>query len=331
MRTREDYFRQIFNIDLAEDQFEILALEAYQHQFLHNNVYQSYCKLLEKTPETVCRITDIPFLPTEAYGIKKVSSCETEAKLIFRSSGTSGKNRSVHYVYDHAVYEQSFEMGFRIFYGNPQEYAILALLPSYLEQGESSLVYMVDKLMKISGHKENRFVLHDHKSLYEILQRLKLQKEKTLLIGVSYALLDFAEAYGFDFPELIIMETGGMKGKRKELLREELHKTLNESFKTQAIHSEYGMTELFSQAYSKGKGLFRSVPWLKPIVRDIYDPWQYLPKEKSGLVNVVDLANIDTCCFVSTEDIGRINKDNTFEILGRLDNSSLRGCNLLVD
>lgn len=331
MRTREEYIQQLFNLGNVLDPFEKLALQAFDFQYKANQDYHNYCTQLERTPDQVKRMEDIPFMPAEAYGVRRISCKQQDAVLQFKSSGTSGNNRSVHHVYDPTLYEQSLERGFRIFYGDPQEYAILALLPSYMEQGESSLVYMVDKLMNLSGNTANRFVLHDHQALYESMLRLKESGQKTLLIGVSYALLDFASAYGFEFPELIIMETGGMKGKRKELIREELHEILKKAFGTPAIHSEYGMTELLSQAYAQSKGVFRSVPWMKIMVRDLHDPWQIMPHGRSGLINIIDLACIDTCCFISTEDIGKNNEDGTFEIFGRNDNSSLRGCNLLID
>jgi len=250
--------------------------------------------------------------------------------MVFSSSGTTGMVTSKHLVTDVSLYERSFMQGFKAFYGNIQDYTVLALLPSYLERDGSSLIYMVDHLIRESGDPQSGYFLYDHDALYAALQRQKLTNRKTLLIGVTYALLDFVEKYQIKFPGLIIMETGGMKGKRPEMLREELHNQLKEGFGVAAIHSEYGMTELLSQAYSKAEGIFACPPWMKILIRDTNDPLTILPQGRTGGLNIIDLANLNSCSFIATQDLGKTLGDGTFEVLGRFDNSDIRGCNLLV-
>lgn len=251
------------------------------------------------------------------------------ATVIFSSSSTGGVP-SQHHVKDVRLYENSFRKGFEMFYGDVSTYAVLALLPTYLERDGSSLIYMVNDLIAHSKISESGYFLYDHAELNSTLVHLKNQKIPTVLIGVTYALLDFLENFRVDFPELIIMETGGMKGKRKELIREELHSILYKGFGVSAIHSEYGMTELLSQAYSKGEGIFQCPPWMQISIRDMNDPFGNPPAGQAGGINVIDLANLNSCSFIATQDLGRLYPDNHFEVLGRFDNSDIRGCNLMI-
>lgn len=305
-------------------------MEVFQFQFEKIEVYREFCTALGKIPATVKFLSDIPFLPVEFFKNHIVIAPNKKAERIFESSGTTGTISSRHHVADVALYEKSFELGFDHFYGNPDEYVILALLPSYLERGNSSLVYMADKLIQLSQKKESGFFLNEFEKLSALLLSLRERKQKTLLLGVTFALLDFVEQLNMHFPELVVMETGGMKGRRKELTREEIHQKLCDSFGINKIHSEYGMTELLSQAYSKGEGIFTSPQWMKIITRDIYDPLRLEKENKTGAVNVIDLANLYSCAFIATSDLGKVNKDGSFEILGRMDNSELRGCNLMI-
>lgn len=251
------------------------------------------------------------------------------AEKIFESSGTGGPV-SRHLVADIHLYEESFTRGFERFYGPPEEWIILALLPSYLERGHSSLVFMVDELIRKTGSPDSGFYLHNLPELAEQLERLKGRSQKVILIGVTYALLDFAEQYPMDLSGVCIMETGGMKGRRKEQTREAVHEVLKKQFRTEHIHSEYGMTELLSQAYSSGEGIFKAPPWMKVYRRDLYDPLQVSAEPGRGALNVIDLANLYSCCFIATQDLVNIRKDGNFEVLGRTDNADIRGCNLMV-
>ncbi|MDB5283590.1 MAG: Acyl-protein synthetase, LuxE [Bacteroidota bacterium] len=317
---------KIFSVN--DSTFESTALQIFKHQVETVDVYQQFCKSLKRDPARVQSIQDIPFLPIEFFKSYQVIQSGKSAAAVFESSGTTGVIPSRHYVADTSVYERSFEIGFNQFYGPPSDYAILALLPSYLERGNSSLVYMADKLIRISGNNTSGFFLNEFDKLKELLQQLKSKKQKTILLGVTFALLDFAEFCRIDFPELVIMETGGMKGRREEMTRLEIHEKLCAAFGVSKIHSEYGMTELLSQAYSKGEGIFNTPPWMKIFARDIYDPLKF-GTEGAGGVNVIDLANIYSCSFIATADIARVN-NGTFEILGRMDNAEVRGCNLMV-
>ncbi len=319
---------KIFTVN--DSTFEEVALEVFNFQFDKVEVYREFCFALAKSPATVKSLSDIPFLPVEFFKSHVVIVSDKKAERIFESSGTAGTVTSRHHVADVALYEKSFEWGFHHFYGNPNEYVILALLPSYLERGNSSLVYMADKLIQLSQKKESGFFLNEFEKLNALLLSLKERKQKTLLLGVTFGLLDFAEYFKISFPELIVMETGGMKGRRQELTREEVHQKLCKSFGVKDIHSEYGMTELLSQAYSKDDGVFNYPPWMKIITRDIYDPLRLEKENKTGAVNVIDLANLYSCAFIATSDLGKINSNGSFEILGRMDNSELRGCNLMV-
>ena len=322
-------YQDIFAIQTPQE-FEQKALEVFQYQFEHNTVYRSFCDLLYRHPSDIKQLKDIPFLPISFFKSHEVVSSQEITEATFTSSGTTGSITSKHYVKDLSIYEASFQKGFTASYGNIEEYAVLALLPSYLERTGSSLVYMVDHLIKASTHKDSGFYLHDYFALSEKLKSLDSSGQKVLLIGVSFALLDLIETHTFSLQNTIIMETGGMKGKRKEMIREELHEILSKDFGVSEIHSEYGMTELLSQAYSKGKGVFTTPPWMKVIARDPEDPFTILPHSKTGGLNIIDLANIHSCAFIATQDLGSTYKDNTFSIVGRFDNSDIRGCNLMV-
>jgi phenylacetate-coenzyme A ligase PaaK-like adenylate-forming protein len=323
---------RIFSIK-DEITFNEVALDIFQYQYTNNPVYHQYIQLLKTNLDSINHYSQIPFLPIEFFKSQKILTTdkpETDIALIFESSGTTGENTSRHYVLDPSLYIESFTKGFEYFYGAIKDYHILALLPSYLERGSSSLVYMVNELMKISAKDKNQFYLYEHETLYNTLLELEANKEKTLLIGVSYALLDFVEKYQPTLKNTIVMETGGMKGKRKEIIREELHETLCKGFGVSNIHSEYGMTELLSQAYSLGNGIFECPSWMQILIRDTEDALTYVDYGKTGGVNVIDLANINSCSFIATQDLGKKQPNNSFEILGRFDNSDIRGCNLMV-
>ncbi|PRX52188.1 LuxE/PaaK family acyltransferase [Salegentibacter salegens] len=320
---------RIFNISNQKD-FNELALEVFSYQYQHNQVYREFCQLLKRNPENVSTIEKIPFLPIDFFKNKKVVSGTNSEEIIFTSSGTTGAATSKHYVTNLKVYEQSFLKAFELFYGKPEETVILALLPSYLERQGSSLIYMADSLIKRSKYPESGFYLNDLKSLQIKLKELDKSGKKILLLGVSFALLDLVENYDFNLKNTTIMETGGMKGRRKEMIREELHQILSKGFGVEKIHSEYGMTELLSQAYSKGDGIFETPPWMKILIRDAEDALSYQPQYKTGGINLIDLANFNSCSFIATQDLGRKIKENKIEILGRFDNSDIRGCNLLI-
>jgi phenylacetate-coenzyme A ligase PaaK-like adenylate-forming protein len=310
--------------------FEEVALEVYRYQFEQVEIYRLFCESLKKTPASVNHVDEIPFLPIEFFKSHEVIKQGAAAIKVFESSGTTGTTPSRHFVADTGIYERSFLKGFELFYGAPGEFTILALLPSYLERGNSSLIYMADKLITLSGKKESGFFLNEFEKLSEILLDLKGRGEKVILLGVTFALLDFAEQFQINFPNLIVMETGGMKGRRDELTREEVHERLCSTFGVSKIHSEYGMTELLSQAYSKGYGIFEAVPWMKIIARDVYDPLRFQEPGRPGAVNIIDLANIFSCSFIATNDLAKVNEEGSFEILGRMDNAEIRGCNLMV-
>lgn len=310
--------------------FTTETLKIFQFQSKHNEIYRSYLSYLNLNPDTIQSINEIPFLPIDFFKTQKVITENVEPEIIFLSSGTTGENTSKHYIKKIQLYEESFTNCFKYFYGNVEEYCILALLPSYLERDGSSLIYMVKKLIEKSKHPHSGFFLNNHDELVSIIYKNEQQKQKTILLGVSFALLDLAEKFSLHLNHTIIMETGGMKGKRKELTRNELHQFLCKKFGVSIIHSEYGMTELLSQAYSKGNGIYNCPPWMKIIIRDINDPFMILPYQKTGGVNVIDLANVYSCAFIETKDLGKLNPDGSFEILGRFDNSDIRGCNLLI-
>ncbi len=320
---------RIFSISSAEE-FEKISLQVFQYQHRKNRVYRRFCDLLNIVPEKVQHLQEIPFLPIEFFKSKKVLAENKTSEIVFTSSGTTGNNTSKHFVSDIPLYVKSFMTAFNHFYGQPEDYIILALLPSYLEREGSSLVFMVDHLIKKSKHRESGFYLDDLTTLKNKLISLDRSGKKILLIGVSFALLDLVEDHQFHLKNTIIMETGGMKGRRKEMIREELHHILKQGFGAENIHSEYGMTELLSQAYSSGNGVFECPPWMKILIRDPEDALSYLEPGKTGGINVIDLANLNSCSFIATQDLGKIKGNSTIEILGRFDNSDVRGCNLLV-
>lgn len=326
MFTPED----IISIQTKKD-FHRVAMKVYRFQYDNNKVYNEFCNLVHKTPNEVRSFDQVPFLPIEFFKSKDILSSSDPIQTTFTSSGTTGAITSKHHVTDLSFYEESFRRGFNYFYGPIEDYVVLALLPSYLEREGSSLIYMADDFIQQSVHEESGFYLHNYDELAQQLIELDKEGKNILLLGVTYALLDIIEKYQFELNNTIIMETGGMKGKRKEMIREELHQILCNGFGVSKIHSEYGMTELLSQGYSTGDGLFQCPPWMDIIIRDPEDPFTLLTEPgKTGGVNIVDLANINSCSFIATQDLGKKYSDGQFEILGRFDNSDVRGCNLMV-
>jgi phenylacetate-coenzyme A ligase PaaK-like adenylate-forming protein len=321
--------QKIFNIQ-SELEFKEISLEIFKHQFKNNKVYRSFCDLLFVHPSDVKELKDIPFLPIQFFKSKKILSSLDEIQETFTSSGTTGSITSKHFVTDVSLYQQSYLKGFHHFYGDIKEYIVLALLPNYLERNGSSLVYMVDDLIKKSNQPESGFYLNNLDELAKKLIDLDKKGQKVLLIGVSFALLDLIEKKQFNLKNTVIMETGGMKGRRKELIRSELHSLLKHGFGVSEIHSEYGMTELLSQGYSNGNGVFDCPPWMKILTRDTEDALTIQQPNKTGGINVIDLANYNSCSFIATQDLGKVHKNGTFEIIGRFDNSDIRGCNLMV-
>ena len=319
----------IFNSNTPSD-FEKLAMQVFSFQFKNNKIYRSFCDLLHKHPCDVKTIQDIPFLPINFFKTHQILSSKKTIKTTFTSSGTTGLNTSKHYITDLDIYKKSFNTGFKTFYGAIEDYTVLALLPSYLEREGSSLIYMTKHLIDASKKPKSGFYLNNLSELKDILIALDAKNEKTLLIGVSFALLDLIDAHKFKLKNTIIMETGGMKGRRQELIRAELHEKLKKGFGVNRIHSEYGMTELLSQAYSKGEGIFNCPPWMKVLTRETEDALSIQNYGKTGGINIIDLANINSCAFIATQDLGRVNPDGSFEIIGRFDNSDIRGCNLMV-
>ncbi|WP_179004399.1 LuxE/PaaK family acyltransferase [Winogradskyella forsetii] len=319
----------IFNIKSKTD-FDALALDVFKFQFENNNVYRSFCDLLYKHPADIKCVSEIPFLPIQFFKSHSILSSSQNIEKTFSSSGTTGSTTSKHLVTDLKLYEDSYLKAFRHFYGAIEDYVVLALLPSYLERDGSSLIYMVDDLIKKSNHAESGFYLHNLDELASTLQTLEAKQQKTLLIGVSFALLDLVEVHQFNLKHTIVMETGGMKGRRKEIIRQELHQILKSGFGVNQIHSEYGMTELLSQAYSKGHGVFQCPPWMKILTRDTEDALSIQQSNKTGGINVIDLANLNSCAFIATQDLGKVDDNGQFEIIGRFDNSDIRGCNLMA-
>ena len=324
----KNYENDIFNID-NEEKFKYIALKAFHFQYKRNRIYRQWVDGLGIDYKSVNEIEKIPFLPIQFFKSHTIVSCCGDIDITFKSSGTTESIPSRHFVRDVSLYEKSFREGFRQTFGEANRYHILALLPSYLERSGSSLVYMMEQLIKDSESEHSGFYLHDFKKLHEKLLLLQTKRKPTMLWGVSYALLDFCEQYPMAMPRLKIVETGGMKGKRREMIREELHDELCKGFGVKKIGSEYGMTELLSQAYSLQKGLFKTPPWMKVMIRDVYDPFSYCPINRNGGINIIDFANIHSCCFIATDDVGIMRKNGLFEVLGRLDNSDVRGCNLL--
>jgi phenylacetate-coenzyme A ligase PaaK-like adenylate-forming protein len=310
-------------------QFEKIALQIFRYQYVNVLVYQQFCNLLGKNIQNVKTILDIPFLPISFFKTHTILALGASSEILFSSSGTTGMTTSKHHIADISLYQKSYKNGFAVFYGNIENYVVLALLPSYLEREGSSLIYMVEDLIVASNNGDSGFYLHNQDALIEKLEALEKSGNNILLIGVTYALLDLIEKKKLQLNHTIIMETGGMKGRRKEMIREELHKELCNGFGVKSIHSEYGMTELLSQAYSLGNGVFECPPWMQVYIRDTEDALSYVSDGKTGGINIIDLANIYSCSFIATQDLGKKNP-NGFEVLGRFDHADIRGCNLLV-
>jgi phenylacetate-coenzyme A ligase PaaK-like adenylate-forming protein len=321
---------RIFGIS-NDEQFQELAMEVFRFQAAENPVYKAYLDHLGILTGSVKILDEIPFLPIELFKKHRVVSGDLDHEVIFESSGTTGDSTSKHYVCDLELYRRSFTSAFKLLYGDPTRYCILALLPSYLERQNSSLVYMANELIALSGHPGSGFYLDDFKGLINQLEKLGKEDQPTLLLGVSFALIDLADDFPLNLKNTIVVETGGMKGRREELTRTELHERLCIGFKLGSIHSEYGMTELLSQAYAKNDGIFHSPPWMKVLIRDPYDPFSLMSRASSGGINIIDLANLYSCSFIATQDIGKITTDGGFEVLGRFDNSDIRGCNLMLE
>ncbi|HEY6082481.1 MAG TPA: acyl transferase [Chitinophagaceae bacterium] len=318
--------------------FEDLALALFNYQYEFNKIYRGYAEVLKIHPGSVKHLTDIPFLPIQFFKTHRVTTGDFTPELVFESSGTTTMMNSRHYIKDAGLYRKTFLSVFGQFYGNVEDYVILGLLPSYLERSHSSLVYMVNELIRQSGHPESGFYLYEHDKLFHRLGELEKRGQRTLLIGVTFALLDYAEKYQMELRHTIVMETGGMKGRREEWTREQVHSLLKERLGIAQVHSEYGMAELMSQAYAAGDGLFYGPPWMSVLLReeddplstDFPDPGNAVDFPKAGTINIIDLANIHSCAFIATEDIGKLYSDGSFEVLGRMDNSALRGCSLMV-
>lgn len=321
--------QDLFTIS-SKKQFEKIALKTFRFQYDHNVVYQEFCDLLKIDKAAVKTLHQIPFLPIQFFKSHRIVSNQNVVQQTFSSSGTTGVITSQHFVTDVAKYEQSYRQAFNQFYGNIENFVILAVLPSYLEREGSSLIYMVSDLIKLSNNAESGFYLNNYDQLIEKLILLDNAGKNVLLIGVTYALLDLIEIQKFRLKNTIVMETGGMKGKRKELIREELHQLLCAGFGVTSIHSEYGMTELLSQAYSLGSGIFECPSWMHVLIRDTEDAFTYVANDKTGGINVIDLANVNSCSFIATQDLGKKYDNESFEVLGRFDNSDIRGCNLMV-
>jgi hypothetical protein len=323
------YTHSIFNIQSSQ-QFNEISLGLFHYQYANNPVYKLFTDHLGINPEKVAQLVDIPFLPVSFFKTQKVVSGNFPFQCTFESSATTGMSTSKHHLADVSLYEKSFLKGFSQFYGDLSDYAVFALLPSYLERSNSSLVYMVERMLLRSRKGIGGFYLHEYQELRRQLIEANHRGLKILLIGVTYALLEMAENYPLDLHNAIIVETGGMKGRRQELTRAELHKRLCKGFETSSIHSEYGMTELLSQAWSKGEGVYNTPPWMKIFISDPNDPLSYMAENRTGGINVIDLCNIHSCSFIATQDLGRTLPDGSFEVLGRFDHSDTRGCSLMV-
>jgi len=319
---------RVFSVN--PDDFPAIALEVFQYQYQRNPVYREFCDLMAADADNIRKPEDIPCLPVSMYKTREVSCHPGKAHpLVFESSRTSGQEPSRHYVWNPDWYRQSITGSFRRFIGEPADFAILALLPSYLERENASLVYMARYLMELSGHPDNGFYLHEFDSLAEKLRKLERNGQQALLLGVTFALLDFAASHPVSLQHTLVIETGGMKGRREEMTREEVHTVLKKAFRVEQISSEYGMTELLSQAWSGGNGIFHTPPWMRVMVSDPYDPLS-LRKQGQGRLHIIDLANVESCSFLATDDLGKIHADGSFEVLGRTDHSEIRGCNLMV-
>lgn len=348
---QDQWFHKIFSVTNAV--FEDVATEIFRFQYQNNSIYRAYVQLLKVDPKRVSEVSKIPFLPIQFFKSHTVKTTDFEPEIVFESSGTTLTTNGYHFIKNADLYTQSFLKTFEIFYGPVEEWCIIGLLPSYLERKNSSLVFMVDELIRRSGHSQSGFYVHEHDKLYLTLKELEAQKQQTLLIGVSFALIDFAERHEMALKHTIVMETGGMKGRKKEMVRNELHEILGRKFRLTAVHSEYGMTELLSQAYSKANGIFHCPPWMRIFIRDEEDPLtvesggesesrefrvgssesprtQDSQITKKGVINIIDLANVYSCSFIATDDAGRLYADGGFEVLGRIDNSDIRGCSLMA-
>jgi hypothetical protein len=320
----------IFSLDGDPGSFDKHCLELFRYQYDHNPVYRQWCELTGPDAAAVKTHRDIPALPIAFFKTHTITTGSFVPEMVFESSGTTGANTSRHLVKDTDLYRESFLRCFRMFYGDIRNWCILGLLPAYLERQHSSLVFMVDELVRQSGHRNSGFYLDEYDALSGVLRKLEAQAQPVLLIGVTFGLLDFASTHSQNLRHTVVMETGGMKGRRKELTRAEVHHLLQTGLGIQNIHSEYGMTELLSQAYSAGQGRFRCPPWMKVLVRDEEDPLQVRTIGR-GLLQVIDLANVHSCAFIATEDVGTVYEDGSFEVWGRLDNSDIRGCSLLIE
>lgn len=325
---RQQLLHSILNV--SEATFDLIALDVFKYQFTKNPLYRQYCQLINRTPDTVATIYDVPFLPIQFFKTHAIQSGNWTSEKVFESSGTTGQIRSKHMVCSLGWYYKICDLSFWSTYGDPSEYCWLGLLPSYLERMNSSLVYMVDHFIRNSKFQQSGFFLHDHDRLKEMLVQVLKEKIPTIFIGVSFALVDFAEKYQLDLSDCIVMETGGMKGRREEMIRTHLHQSIEASLGVKSVHSEYGMTELLSQSYSQGEGLFTEAPTMKIMISDMTDPLTTLEVGRRGTMNIIDLANLDTCAFIATEDIGIKTSEKKFQVLGRIDKSELRGCNLMV-
>jgi len=325
-------FREaIFGI-MDDSDFTSVVIEILTYQYENNPVYRSFVDGLGRSPWNIKSLNDIPFLPVEFFRNHPVITGRVQVEMIFQSSGTTGITPVRHFIKDLSMYEESFLKTFRMFYGQPENYIIAAILPSYTERCDSSLVYMADRLIKETGHSFSGFYKDNIDKLLNIIKGKKITDRKVLILGVSFALLDLAEKYEADLSDVVLMETGGMKGRRKEVVRAELHSVLKGKMNVDTVHSEYGMTELLSKAYSTGNGLFRCPPWMKILIRDPQDPLKIITEPgKTGGINIIDLANVNSCAFIATSDLGKLHEDGTFEVLGRFDNSDIRGCNLMVE
>ncbi|MCX6350662.1 MAG: acyl transferase [Bacteroidetes bacterium] len=323
-----DLKEKIFNV--SAEGFDALALEVFRWQALENSVYSQYLSHLKIKSDEINSIYQIPFMPIEVFKTHAVFSGIPSYQLSFESSGTTGAIPSKHFIKDVSWYHESLERTFKTHFGAPDDFVFMALLPSYLERGKSSLVYMVDRLMELNGQVQKHFYLNNFEELMQQIRHTQATSPKKIfLIGVTYALLDLADIFKENLSDIIVMETGGMKGRKKEMTREEVHAHLKESWQTFPIYSEYGMTELLSQAYTKADGKFYPPPYMKILIRDIYDPFSYMPPTQTGAINVIDLANYHSCAFIATQDAGRLYPNGSFDVLGRMDNSEVRGCNLL--
>lgn len=324
-------------LTIQDPDFNKTALEIFKYQYHHNKIYRQFADVLRINAEQVRSIYDIPFLPIGFFKSHVIKTNDFSPEYIFESSGTTQSVKSLHFVKKLSLYRKSFVTAFTEFYGEPEEWCIIGLLPSYLERQHSSLVMMVDELITMSKHPASGFYLDEHEKLYDVLQELEKKAQKCLLIGVTFGLLDFADKYSLELRNTVVMETGGMKGRREEMTREEVHEILKTRLGVQHVHSEYGMTELLSQAYATANGIFRCPAWMKVLVREEDDPLKVNQGNEfrnrhfiTGVLNIIDLANIHSCAFIATDDVGRLYADGSFEVLGRMDSSDIRGCSLMV-